>query len=93
MLIWDGLPCTDSARMRDWIASQRAWLPGRAAPRLSYDINPIEQVGGSLQSKELRNFCPDTLDEVANVAEDGLNRIGSDASLCFAFLHHSGLRL
>jgi transposase len=62
-------------------------------PGYAHDINPIEQVWGSLKSKELSNLCPDTLDEVANVAENGLDRIGSDASLCFAFLRHSGLRL
>ena len=35
----------------------------------------------------------DTIGEVAEVAQDGLDRIGSDASLCFAFLRHTGLRL
>jgi hypothetical protein len=30
---------------------------------------------------------------VATVAEGGLDRIGTDADLCFAFLHHSGLSL
>ncbi|HEY8754717.1 MAG TPA: transposase [Arthrobacter sp.] len=93
VLIWDGLPSHHSARMRDWIASQRDWLRIEPLPGYAHDINPIEQVWGSLKSKELRNLCPDTLDEVADVALDGLNRIGSDASLCFAFLRHSGLRL
>ena len=79
--------------MRTWIASQRHWLWVEALPGYAHDLNPIEQVWGTLKSKELRNLCLDTIDEVANVAENGLNRIGSDASLCFAFLRHSGLRL
>ena len=33
------------------------------------------------------------IDETADVAEHGLNRIGSDAPLCLAFLRHCGLRL
>jgi transposase len=93
VLIWDGLPSHRSARMRDWIASQRDWLRIEPLPGYAHDINPIEQVWGSLKSKELRNLCPDTIAEVADVAKDGLDRIGSDASLCFAFLRHSGLRL
>jgi transposase len=93
VLIWDGLPSHHSGRMRAWIASQHAWLQVEPLPGYAHDLNPIEQVWGSLKSKELRNLCPDTLHEVADVAKHGLDRIGSDASLCFAFLRHSGLRL
>ena len=93
VLIWDGLPSHHSARMRDWIANQRHWLWVEPLPGYAHDINPIEQVWGNLKAKELRNLCPDTLDEAADVAEDGLDRISNDASLCFAFLRHSGLRL
>jgi hypothetical protein len=42
---------------------------------------------------ELANLCSTTIDEVADFAEDGLDRIGSDAALCTAFLHHAGLKL
>jgi len=93
LLIWDGLPSHRSRRMTDWIVSQRQWLSVEQLPGYAPDINPIEQVWGSLKSKELANLCSDTIDEVADSAEDGLGRIGSDAALCFAFLHHSGLRL
>ena len=48
---------------------------------------------GAVKSKELANLCLDTIDETADVAEVGLNRIGSDAPLCLAFLRHCGLRL
>ncbi len=48
---------------------------------------------GSLRSKELANVCSDTIDELADIAEDGLDRIGGDASLSFGFLRHSGLKL
>ena len=48
--------------------------------------------GDKLKSKELANLCSDTIDEVTDSAEEGLDRIGSDA-LCFAFLRISGLRL
>jgi hypothetical protein len=39
------------------------------------------------------NLCADTIGEVSEAAEDGLDRISSDAPLCFAFLRHTGLRL
>jgi transposase len=79
--------------MTEWLDTQRRWLRVEQLPGYAHDINPIEQVWGALKSKELANLCPDTLDEAADVAGQGLDRIGSDAELCLAFLRHCGLRL
>ena len=93
LLIWDGLPAHRSRRMTDWMASQRDWLSVEQLPGYAPDLNPLEQAWGNLKSQELANLCRDTIDEVADIAADGLDRIGTDAELCFAFLHHAGLRL
>ncbi len=92
-LIWDGLPSHRSKKMKAWIATQRSWLVVEQLPGYAHDINPIEQVWGSLKNKELANLCPDTIDEAAAVADAGLDRIGSDTDMCFAFLRHCGLSL
>jgi transposase len=93
LLIWDGLPAHRSRRMTDWVERQRAWLAVEQLPGYAPDLNPLEQAWGNLKSQELANLCSDTIDAVAEVAEHGLDRIGTDADLCFAFLKHSGLRL
>ncbi len=93
LLIWDGLPSHRSRRMTEWIATQRDWLRIEPLPGYAPDLNPTEQVWGNVKSTELANLCADTIAKVADVAEDGLDRVGSDASLCFAFLRHTGLRL
>lgn len=93
ILIWDGLPSHRSRRMTAWLVAQRRWLRVERLPGYAHDINPIEQVWGALKAKELANLCPDTLDQAAGVADEGLNRIGSDTNLCLAFLRHTGLRL
>jgi transposase len=93
LLIWDGLPSHRSRRMSDWIASQRHWLTVERLPGYAPELNPIESVWGNLKSGELANLCSDSIDSVAAIAEEGLDRIGSDAALCVAFLRHSGLRL
>jgi transposase len=93
LLIWDGLPSHRSRRMSEWIASQRHWLSVERLPGYAPDLNPIENVWGNLKSQELANLCSNTIDQVAAIAEGGLDRIGSDAALCLAFLHHSDLRL
>jgi transposase len=93
LLIWDGLPAHRSRHMSDWVATQRDWLSVEQLPGYAPELNPLEQAWGNLKSRELANFCSDTIAEVADVAEDGLERIGTDAQLCLAFLRHSGLRL
>jgi len=93
ILIWDGLPSHRSRHMLDWVATQRDWLSIEPLPGYAPDLNPIEQVWGNVKSQELANLCADTIGEVSEAAEDGMDRISSDAPLCFAFLRHTGLRL
>jgi transposase len=93
LLLWDGLPAHRSGCMQDWLAHQRAWLSVERLPSYAPELNPTEQVFGNLKSTELANLCSDTISEVQEIAEDGLDRIGSDTQLCLAFLRHSGLPL
>ena len=92
-LIWDGLPSHRSKVMQAWIADQRGWLVVERLPAYGHDLNPVELVWGNLKSSELANLCPDTIQEAAVYAKEGLDRIGTDADLCFAFLRHCGLKL
>ena len=79
--------------MTHWLLQQRNWLTVERLPGYAPELNPTEQVWGNLKSQELANLCADTIDTVADYAVDGLQRIHDDASLCFAFLRHAGLRL
>lgn len=92
-LIWDGLPSHRSKVMQAWIAQQRDWLVVERLPGYGHDLNPVELVWANLKSTELANLCPDTIDEAAVHAEHGLDRIGTDTQLCFAFLRHCDLNL
>ena len=93
LLLWDGLPSHRSRCMTDWIKDQRAWLSVERLPGYAPELNPTEQVFGNLKSTELANLCRDTISDVEAIAEDGLDRIGTDAELCFAFLRHTRLYL
>jgi transposase len=93
ILVWDGLPAHRSRGMLDWARSQREWLRIESLPGYAPDLNPTEQVWGNMKSTQLANLCVDTIGEVADIAEVGLDRISGDARLCFAFLRHTGLRL
>src|SRR5919202_1012960 len=93
VLLWDGLPSHRSGRMREWLVGQRQWLTVEPLPGYAHDLNPVEQVWGALKSRDLANLCSDTIGQVADAAQVGLDRIGSDVALCFAFLRHTGLCL
>jgi len=92
-IIWDGLPSHRSRAMKAFIASQRSWLVVEQLPGYAHDLNPVEMIWGNLKSRELANLCPDTIEDAAGFADAGLERIGGDAQLCFAFLRHTGLSL
>ena len=92
-VIWDRLSAHKSKAMTAWLAGQRSWLVAELLPPYAHDLNPVELIWGNLKSSELANLCPDTIDEAAVHAEAGLDRIGSDAELAFAFLRHCGLKL
>src|SRR5258708_903017 len=83
LLIWDGLPSHRSRRMLEWVASQRDWLRIEPLPGYAPDLNPTEQVWGSVKSKELANLCTDTIGERSQVPEDDLHPIRRSAPLFF----------
>ena len=89
-LIWDNLPCHKSKAMTAGIAGQRHWFTVERLPGYAHDLDPIEMVRGNIKTVELANLCPDTIDEAHAAAESGLNRVGSNYELCFAFLAHTG---
>ena len=92
-LIWDGLTSHRSRVMKAFLKTQRHWLVTERLPPYGHDLNPVEQVWGNLKNRELANLCPDSVEEAAVSADDGLLRIGSDTKLCFSFLKHCGLSL
>ena len=92
-LIWDGLTSHRSRAMTAFLTTQRHWLVTERLPPYGHDLNPVEQVWGNLKNRELANLCPDTVEEAAVFADDGLMRIGEDTRLCFSFLKHCGLSL
>ena len=92
-LIWDGLPSHRSRAMNQFLKTQRYWLVTERLPAYGHDLNPVEQVWGNLKNRELANLCPDSIEEAAVSADDGLMRIGGDTQLCLSFLKHCGLSL
>jgi transposase len=92
-LIWDGLPSHRSRRMQAFIRSQRRWLVVERLPGYAPDLNPVEGMWDNVKGTELANLCADTIEQSAQAAQAGIDRIRNDADLAFAFLRHAGLTL
>ena len=92
-LIWDGLPSHRSRKMQAWIRTQRRWLVVERLPGYAPELNPVEGLWGNIKGRELANLCADILDEPAQAAHAGIDRVRGDTELAFAFLRRSGLSL
>ena len=74
------------------LTSVRAtWAPRGKTPVLTNHFN--WKVWGNLKNREPANLCPDSVEEAAVSADDGLMRICSDTRHCLSFLKHCGLSL
>jgi putative transposase len=92
-VVWDGLPSHRSRKMQAWIRAQRRWLVVERLPADAPDLNPVEGLWGNIKASELANLCADSIDQPADAAHTGVDRVRADTDLTFAFLRHCGLSL
>jgi hypothetical protein len=93
VLIWDGLSAHWSTRMRAYLDSQRDWLVAERLPAYAPELNPVEYLWANLKDVELANLPTTTLAEVADAAEQGIQRVCKSDSLVVGFLAHTHLSL
>ena len=95
VLLWDGLSSHWSHKMRAHLATQRDWLTVERLPAYAPELNPVEFLWANLKGKgaELANFAGDTIAEVADQAQQGVQRVCDSDSLVVGFLAHTGLSL
>jgi len=79
--------------MASYIADCRDWLRVERLPAYAPELNPVEGLWGNVKGTELANRCPDTIAEAMQDACNGLERVRSNASMCFALLRRTGLSL
>lgn len=92
-LLWDGLSGHRSRLMKQFLAAQRHWLVVEPLPAYAPELNPVEAMWGNLKGTDLANRHTDTIEDMEEVAHNGIERIASDVQLAFAFLGQSGLSL
>jgi len=93
VLIWDGLSSHWSHKMRAHLDTRRAWLRVERLPAYAPELNPVEYLWANLKGAELANCTSDTIAEVADHAQHGIQRVCDNDSLVVGFLAHTGLSL
>jgi DDE superfamily endonuclease len=93
VLSWDGLSSHWSYRMRAHLVQQQHWLTVERLPAYAPELNPVEYLWANLKGAELANFTGDTVAEVADQAQHGIQRVCDSDSLVMGFLAHTGLTL
>jgi transposase len=91
VLLWDGLSAHWSHKMRAHLALQHDWLTVERLPAYAPELNPVEGLWANLKGAELANFAGDTVAEVADQAQGGIQRVCDSDSLVIGFLAHTGL--
>ena len=92
-MLWDGLSSHWSYKMRAHLEEQRDWLTVERLPAYAPELNPVEYLWANLKGGELANFTGDTVPEVADQAQQGIQRVCDSDSLVVGFLAHTGLSL
>jgi hypothetical protein len=93
VLIWDGLSSHWSHKMRAHLDAERDWLTVERLPAYAPELNPVEYLWANLKGGELANFAGDTVPEVADQTQLGIQRVCDSDSLMVGFLAHTGLSL
>jgi transposase len=94
LVIWDGSPIHRRTEVHEFLA--RAPCRGVRVERLpayAPDLNPVEGLWANLKGVELANFAGDSVAEVADQAQHGIQRVCDSDSLVVGFLAHTGLTL
>jgi DDE superfamily endonuclease len=93
VLLWDGLSSHWSHKMRAHLDAQRHWLSVERLPAYAPELNPVEYLWANLKGGELANCTGDTITQVADQAQHGIQRVCGSDSLVVGFLAHTGLSL
>ena len=93
VLLWDGLAAHRSHAMREFLATQTAWLTVLRLPAYAPELNPVEGVWAWFKGSVVPNFCPLSLDPIRRELRLGQQRLRRTPDRLRGFLHKAGLSL
>jgi hypothetical protein len=90
--VWDGLSSHGSYKLRAHLDAQRDWLTVERLPATPR-VEPGRGLWANRKGGELANGTGDTIAQVADQPQHGIQRVSDSDSLVVGFLAHTGLSL
>jgi len=85
LVIWDGLPCHRSRRVRQYLGGQAGRMVIEQLPAYAPELNPGEYLWGYWKNHELPNLCPQDYFAQSDHARAALRRMRRRPTLVTAF--------
>jgi transposase len=90
IVIWDRLNVHRGAAVKGLVA-KHARLRLEELPTYAPDLNPVEAMWGHGKGHKLANYCPDSVDELAETARDTFSEYRQEQNLLKGFVRHTKL--
>jgi transposase len=91
ILLWDGLPAHRAKMVQECIQQNKHWLTVYRFPAYAPELNPQEYQWSALKRKDLGNYCPKSMNTLAQKARRGIARTRKQPETLKGFLKKSGL--
>lgn len=91
ILLWDGLTAHTSKATQDFIKTQSSWLTVERLPTYAPELNPPEHVWSAMKAKDMGNIHVDSMGDLDNHIQRGLQRIRRSSTILRGCVRSSGL--
>ena len=93
LILWDSLPAHRSRVVRDYVDSLEGAAQLEFLPTYAPELNPVEYLWAWMKRHAMANFCPDTLEELTDMASRKLRSARRRPSIIAACWKQSALPL
>jgi len=91
LLIWDNGLIHRSRDMQAFLHEQRRRLEVHRLPPYAPEVNPVEPFNSQLKFHKLKNYCPDTTEQLLRTVRREVRRIQRDPKLVRSFFAQTPL--
>jgi transposase len=91
IIVWDGLRCHRSKKVRQYVASLKGRIELEFLPAYAPELNPVEYLWGYWKKHDMANLCAEDLRELSYEARHALRKLRRRRPLIQSFWRQSTL--
>jgi transposase len=93
LILWDSLKAHRSRLVRDYVDSLQGRIHLEFLPSYAPELNPVEYIWAWMKRHAMTNFCPDTFEELTDMASRKLRSAKRRPSIILACWKQADLPL